>query len=155
MPDNGCKACGSASPTRPRDLPEGLNSLRGESVYGTEDFFEPVYVKGRRQRFGAQLDWTPGPTGFKAEWMQSREDRHRAEPPQRRICPTSSAPAGMSSGTWFVTGQDKDDNINPRQPVFQGGIGAIELAARYEELEFGSAHQERHGVHQSARGSPA
>ena len=29
------------------EVPEGLNSLRGETVYGTEDFFESVYVKGR------------------------------------------------------------------------------------------------------------
>ena len=27
------------------DVPEGLNSLRGETVYGKE-FFEPVYVQG-------------------------------------------------------------------------------------------------------------
>ncbi len=64
----------SASPTRTRDVPEGLNSLRGEGVWG-EDFFERVYVKGRRQRLGAQFDWTPGPTALRAEWMQSREQR--------------------------------------------------------------------------------
>lgn len=56
------------------DVPEGLNSLKGESVFGS-DFFKRVYVKGRRQRLGAQFDWTPGPTGLKAEWMQAREQR--------------------------------------------------------------------------------
>ena len=42
------------------DVPEGLNSLRGETVYGTEDFFEPVYVKGRRTRVGTEVNYTPG-----------------------------------------------------------------------------------------------
>ena len=64
------------------NVPEGLNSLRGESVWG-DDFFERVYVKGRRQRLGAQFDWTPGPAGLKAEWMQSREQRLAAEQSQR------------------------------------------------------------------------
>ena len=58
-------------------VPEGLNSLKGESVFGS-DVFKRVYVKGRRQRIGAQFDWTPGPTGLKAEWMQAREQSAEA-----------------------------------------------------------------------------
>ena len=45
-------------------------------------------------------------------------------------------------GTWIVTGQDKDDNISMRRSLIHGGPGAIELAARYEELWFGSASKE-------------
>jgi hypothetical protein len=41
-------------------LPEGLNSLRGQTVYGTEDFFEPVYVEGRRTRMGVEVSYFPG-----------------------------------------------------------------------------------------------
>lgn len=119
-------------------IPEGLNSLRGRSVWGTENFFRPVYVKGRRQRFGAQFDWTPGPTGFKAEWMQSREERIGQS--NRNADLSAFVGTGWyASGTWFVTGEDKDDNINPRKPLFQGGIGAVEVGARYDQLEFGSA----------------
>ena len=55
-------------------VPEGLNSLQGEDLWGF-NFFDRVYVKGHRQRLGLQWDWSPGPTGFKAEWMQSREQR--------------------------------------------------------------------------------
>lgn len=120
------------------EIPEGLNSLRGQSVYGTEDFFEPVYVKGRRQRYGAQFDWTPGPTGFKAEWMQSREERI-GQSNRNQDLSDFVGTGWYASATWFVTGEDKDDNINPKKPLFQGGIGAIEVGARYEQLEFGSA----------------
>ena len=119
-------------------VPEGLNSLRGQSVWGSEDFFEPVYVKGRRQRFGAQFDWTPGPTGLKAEWMQSREQR-LGQSNRNQDLSDFVGTGWYVSGTWFVTGEDKDNNINPRHPIFQGGIGAIELGARYDRLGFSSA----------------
>ena len=54
------------------DVPEGLNSLRAETVWGA-NITKRVYVKGRRQRYGTQFEWTPGPASIKAEWMQSRE----------------------------------------------------------------------------------
>jgi phosphate-selective porin OprO/OprP len=43
------------------------------------------------------------------------------------------------AGTWLLTGEDKSGSVNPRRPLFQGGAGAIEVAARVEELRFGSA----------------
>ena len=119
-------------------IPEGLNSLRGESVWGTERFFERVYVKGRRQRLGAQFDWTPGPVGVKAEWMQSREERHEQSNRNQDLSDFVGT-AWYVTGTWFVTGEDKDNNIKPTHPLLKGGVGAIELAIRYDELTFASA----------------
>jgi phosphate-selective porin len=119
-------------------VPEGLNSLRGESVWGTERFFERVYIKGRRQRLGAQFDWSPGPVGVKAEWMQSREQRI-GQSNRNADLSDFLATAWYVTGTWFVTGEDKDNNINPKHPFLRGGIGAIELAVRYDELRFESA----------------
>jgi len=43
------------------------------------------------------------------------------------------------TGTWAVTGEKKDGGIEPRRPFFSQGLGAIELAARYEQLRFGSS----------------
>jgi phosphate-selective porin len=122
------------------NLPEGLNSLRGETPYGF-DFFEPVYVKGRRQRIGLELDWTPGPFGVRAEWIQSREDRLGQG--LGNIDLSDFIGTGWYvSGTWIVTGQDKDDNISMRRSLLRGGPGAIELTVRYEQLGFGSASNE-------------
>ena len=118
-------------------VPEGLNSLKGESVFGS-DFFKRVYVKGRRQRIGAQFDWTPGPTGLKAEWMQAREQRLGQSNRNADLSDFLST-GWYVSGTWFITGEDKDDNINPRKPLFGGGIGAVELGVRFDELELSSA----------------
>ena len=120
-------------------VPEGLNSLRGESIWG-DNFFERVYVKGRRQRLGTQFEWTPGSTGLKAEWMQSREQR-KGQSNRNEDLSDFVGNAWYVTGTWFVTGEDKDDNINPKSPLLDGGIGAIELAVRFEELRFSSANK--------------
>jgi len=118
------------------NVPEGLNSLRGEAMWGA-DFFERVYVKGRRQRFGAQFEWSPGPTSLKAEWMQSREDRKEQSNRDEDLSDYVGT-AWYVAGTWFVTGEDKDSDVNPKRPFLRGGIGAIELAARYDQLGFRS-----------------
>ncbi len=119
------------------DIPEGLNGLRGEAMWG-DDFHDRVYVKGRRQRFGAQFEWTPGPTSLKAEWMQSREQRKEQSNRDEDLS-DYLATAWYVAGTWFVTGEDKDSDVNPKRPLLGGGIGAIELAARYDVLGFKSA----------------
>jgi phosphate-selective porin len=118
-------------------VPEGLNSLRGEALWGA-DFFERVYVKGRRQRLGAQFEWTPGPASVKAEWMQSREQRNEQSNRDEDLSDYIGT-AWYVAGTWFVTGEDKDSDVNAKRPLLEGGIGAIELAIRYEHLGFRSA----------------
>lgn len=119
------------------DVPEGLNSLRGQTAYGTEDFFEPVYVKGRRQRVGLEASFTPGPVGFAAEWMQAREARDGQGLGDVDLSDFIST-GWYTNATWFITGEDKEDFNNPRNPLFGGGIGAVEIAARYEKLQFES-----------------
>jgi phosphate-selective porin len=118
-------------------MPEGLNSLRGETVYGTEDFFEPVYIKGRRTRMGAEFNYTPGPLGFTAEWMRAREERKNQGLGDADLSDLLTT-GWYTSATWMVTGDRKEDFNNPRRPLFDGGIGAIELAVRYEQLQFES-----------------
>jgi phosphate-selective porin len=43
------------------------------------------------------------------------------------------------SGSWALTGEQKAGGIEPRRPFLQGGAGAVEVAARIEEMRFGSA----------------
>jgi phosphate-selective porin OprO/OprP len=121
-------------------LPEGLNSLRGQTVYGTVEFFEPVYVKGRRTRVGVEWSYTPGPAGFSAEWMQAREQRKNQGIGDVDLSDVIST-GWYTAGTIFVTGDDKEDFNNPDNPLFDGGIGAIELGLRYEKLQFESAEK--------------
>ena len=118
-------------------LPEGLNSFRGETVYGTAEFFAPVYVKGRRTRIGVEANYTPGPFGFTAEWMQAREQRQQQGLSGGDLSDLITT-GWYSSATWLVTGEAKTDFDDPRAPLFEGGAGAIELAVRYERLGFAS-----------------
>jgi len=119
------------------DVPEGLNSLRGETVWGKK-FFDRVYVKGRRQRLGTQFDWSHGPGSIKAEWMQAREERNEQSNRDQDLSDFISE-GWYVTGTWFLTGEKKDNNVKVKSPLLKGGPGAIELAARIEQLRFRSA----------------
>ena len=55
------------------------------------------------------------------------------------ICLRSSATGWYVSGTWLATGEKKASGAdNPRRPIFRGGFGSLEFAARLEALGFGS-----------------
>ena len=118
------------------DVPEGLNSLRGETVYGKQ-FFEPVYVKGKRNRIGAEVAFNPGPVGLSAEWMRAHEERRNQGLDDLDLSDMRTT-GWYVSGTWLLTGEDKEGFANPRRSLFDGGAGAIEIAARYETLRFES-----------------
>jgi phosphate-selective porin len=118
-------------------MPEGLNSLRGRSVYGFE-FFSPVYVKGRRVRTGVDATLFAGPASVKTEWL-SAWDQRRNQGLADVDLPSVVSHGWYTSGTWLFTGERKDSDVRPRRPLFQGGIGAVEAAVRFEQLAFGSA----------------
>lgn len=119
---------------------EGLNSLRGRSVYESA-FFPRVYTAGRRTRLGFETEWSPGPVGLRAEYIRAVEQRNG----QGLGDVTLSDVIGESwyaSATWILTGEDKDGNVRPRRPLFDGGFGAVEIGSRIEELRFRSASRE-------------
>jgi phosphate-selective porin OprO/OprP len=118
------------------EVPDGLNSLRGRTVF-REQFFAPVYVNGRRIRLGFDADWRPGPFSLKAELIRVTDERKNQGIFDEDL-PVLVSRGWYVSGTWALTGESKFDGIAPRRPLFRGGAGAIELAARLERLGFGS-----------------
>jgi phosphate-selective porin len=120
------------------EVPEGLNSFRGSTAWGTDEFFEPVYVKGRRHRYGLELLYTPGPFGFAAEWMQAREQRLGQGLGDIDLSDVLTT-GWYANATWLVTGEKKENFDHPRHPLFTEGIGAIEVGVRIEKLGFESA----------------
>jgi phosphate-selective porin OprO/OprP len=120
-------------------LPEGLSSLRGRTVF-RQTFFDKVYVNGRRLRVGAEFNWTPGPVAVRAEYIQTRDER-KGQGLRSEDLSDFVGEGWYLSGTWALTGEAKSDGIEPRRELFTGGFGAVELAARYEELRFGSAEK--------------
>ena len=117
---------------------EGLHGVRGRTLSGSV-FAEPYFVEGRRLRFGADWRWTPGPVSVQAEYVRV-SDRRKGQGSGGVDLPDAIAQGWYVSGTWAITGENKESGrIDPSSPLPTKGMGAVELAARVEELRFGSA----------------
>jgi phosphate-selective porin len=109
------------------------NGLRGRTVMSQSVFYEPVFVKGHRQRYEIDGDWSFGPVGARAEYthvLDSREGQGLAD----QDLSDARGRGWYVSGTWVLTGEEKDRPVRPARK-----FGAIEAAARYERLWFDSA----------------
>ena len=118
------------------DVPEGLNGLRARTSNEYEAV-APVYVFGRRVRFGADAAFAQGPLSFKGEFLEARDQRQRQGLGEEDL-PDVVASGWYVSGTAFVVGRLKSNGTAPRTPLWGGGIGAIQIGARVESLAFGS-----------------
>ena len=114
------------------ELPAGPNGLRGKTVPG-DAFFQRLYVNGRRQRIGAELQWRPGPFGVQGEWMRARDSRLGQGIDNEDLADVF-ANGWYVSTTWLVTGERKKASVAPEHGFLQGSFGAIELAGRVERL---------------------
>jgi phosphate-selective porin len=45
------------------------------------------------------------------------------------------------AGTWTVTGETKDGRVQPRESLFNGGWGAVQIAGRIERLGFSAVDE--------------
>ena len=115
---------------------EGRSALRGRTV-ADETFFSQVYVDGLRLRLGIDARWSAGPFSLSSEFVRVRDERRHQGLLLEDLPPLISR-GSYISGTWLLTGDRKGDGVEPRRPLFQGGGGAAELAARYERIRFGS-----------------
>ncbi len=123
-------------------IPEGQNNLHGHMVLSDNFFHRDFYVNGRRLRIGAEASWAPGPYSISAEYLRSSEQR-LGQGVGNEQGPDNDLPPIVGTGwyvaaTWAVTGEKKEGGIKPKRPLFQGGIGAIEIGARFEKLGFAS-----------------
>jgi phosphate-selective porin len=127
-----------ADPAGPALDPEP-KGLRGRSATGFR-FFPPLFVDGRRVRWGADARVQSGPFSVWGEYLQAREER-LGQGPTLEDLPDVRGDGWSVSATWLLTGDAKRRTINPRRPLF-GGPGAIELSARYEQLRFDDVRNE-------------
>jgi phosphate-selective porin OprO/OprP len=119
-------------------LVEGLSAVRGRTVLG-EPFFAADYpVVGRRTRRGFEARWRPGPFQLQAEYIRILEERLGLSVEDTDLSPVR-ARGWYVQAAWVITGDAKSDGIaSPKRPIFQGGVGAVEVAARVERLTFDS-----------------
>jgi phosphate-selective porin OprO/OprP len=124
-------------------VPEGRNHLQGDTVFGGEFFDRQYYTKGPRTRFGLEVSWALGPASLAAEYIVSRDAREGQgvgnEGQLDHDLPEIEGRGWYIAGTWVVTGENRDGGVNPKRPLLQGGFGAVEVTARYEQLRFSSA----------------
>jgi len=114
------------------------NGLRGRTVMTQDTFYETVYVKGHRRRFEADVDWTAGSGSVRAEYTHVSDDR-LAQGIGDEDLPDALAHSWYITGTFALTGEAKLRPMKANTPLFQGGIGAVEVAARIEHMWFDSA----------------
>jgi phosphate-selective porin OprO/OprP len=120
------------------DVPEGIAALRGRTALDAPFFPSDLWVRGGRRRVGLEARWRPGPYSLKAEYIRVDTDRLGQSVEDGDLSPFR-ATGWYVSGTWLLTGEKKASGAdNPGRPLFRGGYGAVEMAARLEALGFGS-----------------
>ncbi|MEQ1772081.1 MAG: porin, partial [Devosia sp.] len=89
------------------EVAEGLNSFKGNSVFGY-DYFERVWVNGDRVRTGLDMALVSGPASLKAEWINASDERLGQGVDDGDLSNMFTR-GWYVSGSWLVTGEDKED----------------------------------------------
>lgn len=116
---------------------------KGESLRGRTDarfeFFPRVTTHGDRVRYGFEVVHAYGPFGLYGEYVKTREERDGLGAGGSNLADVEGR-GWYVAGTWLVTGEEKvhgkapkvKNNFDPRT----GGFGALELTARFAQLDF-------------------
>jgi phosphate-selective porin len=103
--------------------------MRGATALGVTFFRSDVLAEGGRRRISAHAAWRRGPAAVKTEYITMRDsDKTTIEP--------LDAAGWYVTGALVLTGESEADSHHPKRPLFRGGIGSIEVAARAERLAF-------------------
>ena len=94
--------------------------------------------EGRTPPAGCRGRWTPGPVLVQGEYIRVSDERNGQGLGDVDL-PDAVAQGWYVSGSWVLTGENKSGgSLSPSRPFPTKGLGAVELAARIEELRFGS-----------------
>ncbi|MGH7428669.1 MAG: OprO/OprP family phosphate-selective porin [Candidatus Methylomirabilaceae bacterium] len=122
----------------PAPSPAPNNSLRGRTD-ARFVFFPQIPVRGDRLRYGFEAVYAFGPFGLYGEYVRTEEERNLG--PGNANLGDLEGKGWYVAGTWFVTGEEKvhakAPKVKPMNPR-TGDWGALELLARYAQLEFDS-----------------
>jgi phosphate-selective porin OprO/OprP len=89
-----------------------------------------AYADGRRTRISPQASYYRGALGLLGEWIRSSQIVNRTG----TLSPIR-ATAWQATGSFALTGEQASyTGLDPRRGVTAGGLGALELVARYGEL---------------------
>ncbi|MGE3957804.1 MAG: porin [Vicinamibacterales bacterium] len=128
---------GNFATTDVSDASELPNGLRGRTVMSEYTFFEPVFVRGKRHRYGADVDWSDHQLSARAEYMAVTDERV-GQGLRGDTLNSARAQAYYVQGAWLITGDNKERPLDPDRPLPMKGVGAFEVAARWERMWFDS-----------------
>ena len=111
--------------------------LRGRTAFGEGVFFDRVFVNGSRLRRGFEAAWARGPVSLSSEYIDVSDERHGMGF-ERENLPCVHSAGWYVAGTWLLTNERKRSRVEPGRPLFAGGFGAVEVAARTERMAFDS-----------------
>jgi phosphate-selective porin len=114
------------------------NGLRIRTVLTQDYLFEPVYVKGRRDRYESDFDWTIRRAAIRGEYFHVTDTRWGQSYLDTNL-PDAHYHAWYLTGTYTLTGENKQRPLRPMEPVLGGGFGAVEVAGRIERIWADSA----------------
>src|SRR5205814_1357340 len=114
--------------------------LRGETIFKDGVFFDRSFVNGRRFRHGVEAAWSRGPVSLSAE-RSVVTDRRVGMGLAGEDLPSIRAAGWYVAATWTLTGETKNGRIQPRESLFNGGWGAVQIAGRVERLGFGAVDE--------------
>lgn len=120
------------------DTPAGIADLRGPTALGRPFFRQEFGLQGPRRRVGVEMRWRPGPFSVQSEFVRLTSER-RGQSIEDTDLPPLVAAAWYVYGTWVATGEEKTRGADePKRPLFGGGFGSVEFAARVEAARFSS-----------------
>ena len=106
-------------------------------MLGVSFFDSDLWVAGGRRRTGLQARWRPGRFSVASEHIRVSDDR-RGQSAASEDLPPFLARGWYVSGSWIVAGATRAAKVSePERPLFRGGFGSIQLAARLERLRLG------------------
>ncbi len=116
-------------------------SLRGRTD-GKFEFFPRTTTRGDRLRYGFEAVYNYGPLGLYGEYVRSKEER-KGHGTGGKDLDDLIGQGWYVAGSVFLTGEEKvhgkapklKANFDPRK----GHFGAVELAARFAQLDFDSS----------------
>ncbi len=122
----------------PAPSPPPANSLQGRTD-GRFVFFPRVASRGDRLRYGFEAVYALGPFGLYGEYIRTEQERNLN--PDNSNIGDLEGEGWYVAGTFFVTGEEKNHGKAPKVKPMNprtGDWGALELAARYAQLDFSS-----------------
>ena len=98
------------------------NGLRGRTVVSQDTFYEPVYVKGHRRRWEADVGLDVGPGSARTEYTWVSDDRNGQGFGDENL-PDARARSWYVTGTWVVTARPRSGRSSRRR-IFCRAAGA-------------------------------